>query len=617
MHGWRICRRRGDKGSGRSGARFAIPAMAIAGITMLVLSCGDGTVEPAPPPAPAATTLTVSPASVGLSALGETAKFTAEVRDQNGQVMTDAAVAWANSDASVVSVDLSGLVTAVANGSATITATAGPASGTASVTVEQAVDSVTVSPADDLTVVSAALWLDARAFDSNGHAVSHAVFEWSSSDEGVATVDSAGVVTAVSGGTVAITAQVGAASATAALTVLDVHEYLGRQTAVADAMLWRDTDGIVRPYPQWTETMKTKLTGATAKLFEGWSGLPQILPNQGSEVKIGCCYRTIHSAEDAEDMYAATVAHSLLLEMRGTVPWSLDDLSTDELALLFDSRPTYSDYGTFNGVTGYYAGWSAPAPPDYIWRFLEDEELIGATRKETLVNVLHWARYHLRHYYRTDATVERDEYFWNYRGGAPVARVLEGTTPQRPGDVPHFGHWTAGCHGTNRLLIHVLRVLNIPVEYALWGGHAVPVFPSEGVALTHGDDPYSQLAQYAEPFPEPFPTGEMLIATATYSEWFSESNTNEENLHNVGRRGTELGVEHLPQWLLRVRCDDIANGRSNAESRVYRPGTAGIGWYWSVAELEAMQFWQRMDAKIAQYGGCAKIPPPRYRGGDP
>ena len=106
-----------------------------------VSSCGDGAVEPAPSPAaPVATTVTVSPGSAALSALGETARFTAEVRDQNGRVMAAAAVAWASSNASVATVDASGLVTAAANGSATITATSGSVSGTAAVTVEITVE---------------------------------------------------------------------------------------------------------------------------------------------------------------------------------------------------------------------------------------------------------------------------------------------------------------------------------------------------------------------------------------------------------------------------------------------------------------------------------------------
>ncbi len=112
-------------------------AMALAGVFLLVLSCGDGAVEPTPPPPTSvATAVTVSPAAATLTALEETARLTVEVRDQSGQVMAGAAVAWTTSDASVAAVDASGLVTAMANGNATITATAGDASGVSEITVE-------------------------------------------------------------------------------------------------------------------------------------------------------------------------------------------------------------------------------------------------------------------------------------------------------------------------------------------------------------------------------------------------------------------------------------------------------------------------------------------------
>ncbi|MCZ0936137.1 MAG: Ig-like domain-containing protein [Gemmatimonadetes bacterium] len=134
-------RRRALGSRGRLRAGFTLPAVAVAGIAALVLSCGDDGVGPTPPPPPppppppVATTVTVNPRSVSFTALGETARFTAEVRDQNGQVMAGAAVAWASSDASVATVDASGEVTAAGNGTATITATAGSASGSAAVTV--------------------------------------------------------------------------------------------------------------------------------------------------------------------------------------------------------------------------------------------------------------------------------------------------------------------------------------------------------------------------------------------------------------------------------------------------------------------------------------------------
>lgn len=60
-------------------------------VTMLVgmiwgAGCGDGATEPPPPDPARPTTVTVTPATAELAALGATVQLTAEVRDQNGQV---------------------------------------------------------------------------------------------------------------------------------------------------------------------------------------------------------------------------------------------------------------------------------------------------------------------------------------------------------------------------------------------------------------------------------------------------------------------------------------------------------------------------------------------------
>ena len=237
------CAGSGATVGGRLAAGFKIPAMAVAGIVLLVLSCGDGAVEPAPPPVPVAATVTVNPGSAALSALGETARFTAEVRDQNGQVMAGAAVAWASSDASVAGMDASGVATAGANGSATITATAGSASGTAAVTVAQVVSAVAVSPAaDTLVAFGDTVLLTADATDANGHAVAAVTaFEWSSSDTLVARVDDSGLVTGVDEGMATITATTGDYFGTAEITTVENPE---RAALVA---LYNATDG-----PNWT-----------------------------------------------------------------------------------------------------------------------------------------------------------------------------------------------------------------------------------------------------------------------------------------------------------------------------------------------------------------------------
>lgn len=92
--------------------------------------------------APLPTTIAVTPDTVVLTVVGQTAQLTAEVRDQAGRMMEGVPVAWSSGDTAVAVVDSAGLVSAVDSGAATITATAGEASGDAHVTVEINLDRV-------------------------------------------------------------------------------------------------------------------------------------------------------------------------------------------------------------------------------------------------------------------------------------------------------------------------------------------------------------------------------------------------------------------------------------------------------------------------------------------
>lgn len=178
------------------------------------LSCGDDTGDvttPVDPPVP--TTLSIAPDSVMFTALGDTVRLAVEVRDQNGQAMSGAPVSWTSTDPSVASVTASGLVRAVAQGSATITARAGAASGTAGVAVRQEIAGVAVSPD---SVVFRALGdtarLAAAVSDRNGHAISEVPVNWTSTDSSVASVTDSGLVRAVAEGTATITASSGTLS---------------------------------------------------------------------------------------------------------------------------------------------------------------------------------------------------------------------------------------------------------------------------------------------------------------------------------------------------------------------------------------------------------------------
>ena len=86
--------------------RSRTPLALVAALLLGPLSCGDGTTEPAPPTpsAPLPTTVTVSPETVGLAALGATTQLSAQVFDQNGGVMTGQTVVWSSSSDAVATV---------------------------------------------------------------------------------------------------------------------------------------------------------------------------------------------------------------------------------------------------------------------------------------------------------------------------------------------------------------------------------------------------------------------------------------------------------------------------------------------------------------------------------
>ena len=84
-------------------------------------------------PSPVAS-VSVAPSSATVP-VGQSVQLTATPKDANGNALSGRAVTWSSSNTSVANVDGSGLVTAAAAGSATITATSEGQSGTSSITV--------------------------------------------------------------------------------------------------------------------------------------------------------------------------------------------------------------------------------------------------------------------------------------------------------------------------------------------------------------------------------------------------------------------------------------------------------------------------------------------------
>ena len=164
--------------------------------------------------------VTVQPADDTILA-GQSVALTAVLKDANGTVLSGRTVTWTTSDGTVATVSASGVVTGVAAGSATITATSEGKSGTAQVTVNPVpAGTVTVSPASASVTVGDTTRLTATVKDANGNVVTNPTVTWSTSNASVATVSSSGLVTGVDSGKVTITASANGGSGTATVTVV-------------------------------------------------------------------------------------------------------------------------------------------------------------------------------------------------------------------------------------------------------------------------------------------------------------------------------------------------------------------------------------------------------------
>ncbi|HJS42319.1 MAG TPA: Ig-like domain-containing protein, partial [Gemmatimonadales bacterium] len=166
----------------------------------------------------AVASVTVDPATASVN-VGATLPLTATLQDANGDPLTGRVVTWTSSDPAIATVSTAGLVTGVAGGSVTITAESEGQSGTAAVTVTIPVASVTVAPATGSVNVGETLALTATPRDANGDPLTGRAVTWASSDDAVATVTEAGLVTGVGEGAVTITATSEGQSGTAALNV--------------------------------------------------------------------------------------------------------------------------------------------------------------------------------------------------------------------------------------------------------------------------------------------------------------------------------------------------------------------------------------------------------------
>jgi plastocyanin len=117
-----------------------------------ISACGGSSDSTTGPPTAVFTTVAVTPSSPTVN-VGSTTALTATAKDQNGATFAGAPGAtWTSSDVSKATVDPSGVVTGVANGSSTITASI--TSGGATHTGSQQITVVTPTASGNVTATS-------------------------------------------------------------------------------------------------------------------------------------------------------------------------------------------------------------------------------------------------------------------------------------------------------------------------------------------------------------------------------------------------------------------------------------------------------------------------------
>jgi YVTN family beta-propeller protein len=148
----------------------------LGGLTIWACGGEESTGPGGEKPPPTVASVAVTPSTATLVSLGETVQLTASASDASGNAVSGKSFTWASSDQAIATVSGTGLVTAVANGAVTISATADNVSGSAAVSVAQDAAQLGfgVQPTDAIVGEPFAPAIQIEVRDANGNVVSTA-----------------------------------------------------------------------------------------------------------------------------------------------------------------------------------------------------------------------------------------------------------------------------------------------------------------------------------------------------------------------------------------------------------------------------------------------------------
>jgi hypothetical protein len=344
--------------------------------------------------------------------------------------------------------------------------------------------------------------------------------------------------------------------------------------------------------------------------------------------------RTVIPSSDAFKLFARNVAFRLALENSNVLSWNLQNEGSESLKEIFDGtllfqyapqgnlRPDF--YGKILHAGHAVESSNLPGPPLITFSFLAKLGAIRPTRLETIHRLLEWERYYLQHTTSGDVNDECPKTlhevlygYPGYNGEAPLPAIINGHVMECPlwsnGNPTTYSgvmHWIGGCSGATGFNNLVAASVNIGAPQVV-KAHFQSGFFIEGgkqVWQCHGDDPYN-IRGDAE-----IPITATLIDDATFHQYFLDEDPNlsdeqneaidEHNDKHVSRCTADLRIQYLPVRMLATYGTNGDAAKPHHQQEVY---SHYFETTYTVAELEAKNFWPNLEAKVQSLGGCENI----------
>ncbi len=269
---------------------------------------------------------------------------------------------------------------------------------------------------------------------------------------------------------------------------------------------WESPNG-VENYENWSFSRKHQLFELLRQLEVGHMAEVTDLEIIGESTDREVYY----SQETALQLYMRGLAIALWVEVHGLTEWSILDYRDSHRTYLLDSRRMLRVGNSLYFLNAGNKEKVNPWNPYIYYQFLRIHRLTKSQTRITIDVLLNWMIGHYSH-----ISVPEESQYSDFYGIetnlVPLKRImypLPGMQYDSPG----------GCVGVSGSLNFFLKAINIPMNQGRWvgqnpindiiGTHHRPEFITEGLALLHGDDIYSQ---HIVPSGAPIDLDRLLVA---------------------------------------------------------------------------------------------------------